>query len=279
MVLQPHELYIAVAVTLLLVGPCLGSFASAIAYRVPRGKSWIIDERTLAGGKGGSARSACPSCGYTLTFFDLIPILSWLVLRGKCRNCHAPVSAFYPTLEITALIFSQLFLFTLGPDWILIPVLAALPFVMAQGVIIWNAPYKQELTAISIQLLCILTGLAAVMVMLRLEISLSLISGAGGLALFGAAVIGLRKLTGKELAPFRSPETVKILWLLAMIGGWIGIGLVPLFLITAGVLGVGLAALRIRLKFPRHDGLIAAYLAAFVVILGAGPQIMALLIF
>lgn len=279
MVLQPHELYIAVAATLALVGPCLGSFASAIAYRVPRGKSWIIDERTPGSGKGGSARSACPECGYTLTFLDLIPILSWLALRGKCRNCRAPVSTLYPALEITALIFSQLFLLTLGPEWGLIPVLAALPFILAQGVILWNAPLKGELASLSIQLLSILTGLVVVSGILLPDSLLSLAAGSVALAAFGAGLIGLRNLIGKQLAPFRSPETVKLLWLLAIIGGWIGIGLVPLFLILAGVFGVGLAALRIKLKAPRHDALITAYLAAFLVILGAGPQIMALLIF
>ena len=72
----------------------LGSFASLVAYRLPRGE-------TLATG-----RSRCPQCGHTLGIADLVPVFSYLWSRGKCRHCQAAISARYPLIEIiTALLF------------------------------------------------------------------------------------------------------------------------------------------------------------------------------
>lgn len=76
-----------------LFGLLLGSFSSAVSYRIVRGESWIISE------KGEAARSRCPQCAHQLGFFDLIPLFSWVLLRGKCRYCSTPISARYPVLE------------------------------------------------------------------------------------------------------------------------------------------------------------------------------------
>ncbi|WP_185961468.1 A24 family peptidase [Telmatospirillum sp. J64-1] len=64
-----------------------GSFVSAWSYRLPRGQS-------IAAG-----RSACPACGHELGALDLVPLFSWLVNRGRCRHCKAPVSLRYPLIE------------------------------------------------------------------------------------------------------------------------------------------------------------------------------------
>jgi len=69
-------------------GACIGSFITALVYRLPRGEDWI------------SARSRCPECENTLHAPDLIPILSWVYLRGKCRYCRAGVPIRYPMIEI-----------------------------------------------------------------------------------------------------------------------------------------------------------------------------------
>lgn len=69
------------------VGACVGSFLNVLIYRIPRGHEWV---RT---------RSACPSCGHILGAGDLIPIMSWVALRGRCRYCKTRVSAQYPLVE------------------------------------------------------------------------------------------------------------------------------------------------------------------------------------
>src|SRR3954469_3238107 len=71
-----------------IFGACIGSFITALVYRLPRKENWV------------SARSRCPSCNQTLQTLDLIPIISWLYLRGKCRYCRTGVPVRYPAIEI-----------------------------------------------------------------------------------------------------------------------------------------------------------------------------------
>ncbi|MGE0878680.1 MAG: A24 family peptidase [Acidimicrobiia bacterium] len=70
-----------------VLGLCVGSFANVVIWRVPRGESIV------------SPGSRCPSCGCELRAGDNIPVLSWLLLRGRCRRCSAPISSRYPIVE------------------------------------------------------------------------------------------------------------------------------------------------------------------------------------
>jgi len=79
-------------------GCCIGSFLNVVVYRLPRDKSLIIPPST------------CPACGQRIKFYDNIPIISWLILRTKCRYCKAPISSRYFFIELlTGLLFSGLF--------------------------------------------------------------------------------------------------------------------------------------------------------------------------
>ncbi len=90
-----------------VVGLMLGSFLSVLIQRWP---SW----RGVAMG-----RSECPHCKHVLAWYDLIPLLSWVQLRGKCRYCRAPISWFYPILEVSvasALVASTI-IHGIGTEW------------------------------------------------------------------------------------------------------------------------------------------------------------------
>ncbi len=80
------------------LGLVMGSFLHCAAWRIVRGESFL---------KG---RSRCPQCGHTLTPIELIPVFSWLIQKGRCRNCHSPIPARYPLSE---LIFATLTVLTL----------------------------------------------------------------------------------------------------------------------------------------------------------------------
>jgi leader peptidase (prepilin peptidase)/N-methyltransferase len=71
-------------------GLLFGSFGNVLIWRVPRGESII------------SPGSHCPNCGHAVRWFDNIPVISWLVLRGKCRDCGNPISPRYPVIELTS---------------------------------------------------------------------------------------------------------------------------------------------------------------------------------
>jgi leader peptidase (prepilin peptidase) / N-methyltransferase len=72
-----------------LLGLAIGSFLNVVIYRVPRGESIV------------SPPSACPDCGTPISNRDNVPVVSWLVLGGRCRSCGKPISARYPLVEAT----------------------------------------------------------------------------------------------------------------------------------------------------------------------------------
>lgn len=269
---DPQAFFTALQLALVFIGPCLGSFASAIAWRVPRGLSWITDDKT-----GAEARSTCPCCGYRLGLRDLVPIFSWLSLRGRCRSCGARIGVFYPLLELMALLLAQLMLFSYGPGWPLLLALTALPFLLAQWVILWQSQHDKGL---SVQLLTLVTGPVLALTLLEMPFSLSpgalVVHGFGALLfpIYGLVIFrGLRRdpsLTGEELK--------KTLWLLASFGLWKGAAYFPVFLILTGGAGLILAASGLVLRRRRTSVTLAACVSAFLLILAGGDEIMALLI-
>jgi leader peptidase (prepilin peptidase)/N-methyltransferase len=97
----PYPLDLAATVFLGLV---FGSFATALASRAVRGISVISDKGQGAGREAARpARSACPACGHVLAARDLVPLFSWLLLRGKCRYCGARIGWAYPATELASL--------------------------------------------------------------------------------------------------------------------------------------------------------------------------------
>ncbi len=78
-----------------VAGLIVGSFLNVVAYRVPQGKSI------------SRPPSACPSCGHRIRLRDNVPVISWLLLRGRCRDCRAPISWRYPVVEAgTSILFA-----------------------------------------------------------------------------------------------------------------------------------------------------------------------------
>src|SRR4051812_6462630 len=71
-----------------LGGLAVGSFVSVVAHRVPRRLPFALD------------RSRCPSCDGQIAAYDNVPVVSWMMLRGRCRNCSAAIPARYPLLEL-----------------------------------------------------------------------------------------------------------------------------------------------------------------------------------
>ncbi len=71
-----------------VLGAMLGSFLNVCVHRLPRNESVV------------RPRSRCPGCGHLIAWYDNIPLLSWLVLRARCRHCGAPISVQYPLVEL-----------------------------------------------------------------------------------------------------------------------------------------------------------------------------------
>jgi leader peptidase (prepilin peptidase)/N-methyltransferase len=96
---------LALVVAVGLLGLLIGSFLNVVIHRVPLGESVV------------RPRSRCPQCGAELKERDNIPVLSWLLLRGRCRSCQAPISPRYPLVELgTGLLFAAV-AWWCGPAW------------------------------------------------------------------------------------------------------------------------------------------------------------------
>ena len=92
------------ALAVFLFGLVAGSFVNVVIHRLPRGESVVFPG------------SHCPSCGASIRAFDNVPVLSWLVLGGKCRDCRAPIAARYPMVELAnAALWLAVFL--RAPEW------------------------------------------------------------------------------------------------------------------------------------------------------------------
>ncbi|MGV8886078.1 MAG: prepilin peptidase [Microbacteriaceae bacterium] len=88
---------IAFVVLVGILGSLIGSFLNVVVYRVPAGKSIVHPP------------SACPKCGAGIRPWDNIPVLSWLILRGTCRDCGNPIAVRYPLVELaTAIVFAAI---------------------------------------------------------------------------------------------------------------------------------------------------------------------------
>jgi leader peptidase (prepilin peptidase)/N-methyltransferase len=98
----PNVLVVAYAAVL---GLAIGSFLNVVIWRVPRGESVLRPP------------SACPLCGHRIRARDNVPILGWLLLRGRCRDCHNPISVRYPLVEAATGVLFAAIAARSGLDW------------------------------------------------------------------------------------------------------------------------------------------------------------------
>lgn len=97
------NIYFAIFFTVL--GAVVGSFLNVCIYRIPAGASVILPS------------SHCPGCGHAIRFYDNIPILSYIILRGKCRYCAAKISVRYLIVELLTALTSLVFFLQYGLSW------------------------------------------------------------------------------------------------------------------------------------------------------------------
>ncbi|HOO21528.1 MAG TPA: prepilin peptidase [Kiritimatiellia bacterium] len=95
----PLEAYWVLSAFIFLAGLCIGSFLNVCIWRIPRDESIVFPG------------SHCPACGHAIAPWDNLPLLSWLILNGRCRHCRAPISPRYFLVELlTGALFTALWL-------------------------------------------------------------------------------------------------------------------------------------------------------------------------
>jgi leader peptidase (prepilin peptidase)/N-methyltransferase len=197
-------------------GLAIGSFLNVVVHRVPAGLSVV------------APASACPRCGHEIRARDNVPVLSWAVLRGRCRDCAAPISVRYPLVELATAALFALVVLRFGPALlaatdareaaVATTVLVAMLYLMAVSVAL-------TLIDLDVHRLPNAIVLPAYPVLAALLTAASALSGDWGALL--RAGVGLAVLGGGYLA------------LALVVPGGMGLGDVKL----AGVLGLSLAYL------------------------------------
>jgi leader peptidase (prepilin peptidase)/N-methyltransferase len=199
-----------------LFGLALGSFLNVCIHRVPIHKSIVHPP------------SSCPQCGKRIRFYDNIPLISYLLLGGKCRFCRAPIPVHYPAVElISGLLSMALFIrYGLSPQYFVFLVFSA------SLIIISFIDLHHKIIPDVISLPGILLGLAFSVLKWNgvpwLDSLIGIIGGGG--FLFVVAVV-FERLTGKE---GMGGGDVK---LLAMIGGWMGWRTLPFIILISSLSG------------------------------------------
>ena len=203
-------------------GLIIGSFLNVVIWRVPRGRSVV------------RPASACPACGAAIRAYDNVPIVSWLVLRGRCRDCHAAISVRYPAVEaLTSVAF----------------VLVALRF-LGEPAEAWATPAYLYLAAIAVALALIdidthrlpdsiiLPSIGVMLVLLAVASAAT-----GDWSRFGRALIGATVLFGTYFAMLVAYPAgmgfgdVKLAAVLGLSLAWLGWGPLAVGAFAAFVLG------------------------------------------
>ena len=249
----------ALVALLTVLGLVVGSFLNVVIYRVPRKLSIV------------RPRSACPGCHTPIREVDNIPVISWLVLRGRCRHCHEPISVRYPLVEAgTGLLFAVTAWRTgehldLGAYLILDAVLVALALIDVEHLILPRSIIYVGLTGVSAWLV--------------------LCAGVDHQwhRLLVASVWALGWFVVFFVLNFLSPRSlgfgdVRLSPLLGLALGWLGVGVLLIGFFGANLLGAVIGLTLIAAKKRRRDEPIpyGVYLAAGAVLaILIGPALMA----
>ncbi|HUG40038.1 MAG TPA: prepilin peptidase [Longimicrobiales bacterium] len=198
------------------LGAALGSFLNVCIYRWPAGESVI------------RPRSRCPVCGTAVAWYDNIPVLSWLILRGRCRGCRTRISVQYPLVELAAALIWLGMALWLGPG--IEAVRGAVLLTLLLGIAIIDARHRIIPDQFS------LGGTFAGLLLAAWPGGIPIATALLG-ALVGYVFMWLVKLGGEAL--FRKPALgVGDIHMMAMIGAFVGIGGALLTILLGSILGL-----------------------------------------
>lgn len=267
---------VAFALLALLLGLAVGSFLNVVIYRLP-----IIMERewqaqcaelrhetpspaealTLA-----TPRSRCPHCGHAIGALENIPVISYLLLRGRCRGCSAAISIRYPLIEaLTALLFG-LAAWKLGPS---AAAAGALVFIAA-AIALTFIDVDKQLLPDDITLPLLWAGLLFNLFGVFTDLRSAVVGAMAGYLALWFVYWGFKLATGKEGMGYGDFK------LLAAIGAWLGWQVLPLTILLSSLVGAIVGIVLIVLA--RHGRNVpipfGPYLAAAgIIALFWGPQL------
>lgn len=204
----------AIGAWVLALGAVVGSFLNVLIARVPAGESVV------------HPRSRCPRCLRPIAWYDNLPVLSWLVLRGRCRGCREPISPRYPAVELLGAGAAYLAWTRHGlsagaaAELVMVALLLALAFI---DLATWLLPHALTWPLLGAGLVASALGVSAAPSLARSAAGAAVGFGAFALVAFAGKVIARKEAMG-----------MGDVWLLAGIGAWLGLAaLLPVVLLAS----------------------------------------------
>lgn len=246
---SPSFFYTLVFVFSLMVG----SFLNVVIYRFPKmlEKEWYNDCREFLGDEVknipkrkfpeltlAKPDSSCPNCNHKIRFYENIPVISWLWLRGKCSNCKINISSRYPIIELATALLSVAVSYHFGPTWTSFWVILLTWYLICLTMIDFDHMLLPDQLVYPMLWLGLLVNIDGTFISLSDAVIGAV---AGYMSLFSVFWV-FKLLTGKEGMGHGDFKLV------AMFGAWFGWQLLPLHIlmasVVAAVIGLSLIAFK-----------------------------------
>lgn len=220
-----------------IFGLLIGSFLNVVIHRLP--KMMQRESDNYVAHESGKElphtdrynlmvpRSCCPHCGHQISALENIPVVSWLVLRGKCRNCKAAISPRYPIVELITGLLSALLVWTFGSG---LAGVGALLFVYLLIAMTW-IDYDTKLLPDDLTLPLLWAGLLINVNGTFVPLQDAVIGAAAGYLVLWSVYWLFKLATGKEGMGYGDFK------LLAALGAWMGWAMLPTIVLLSSVVG------------------------------------------
>jgi len=220
-----------------LFGLLIGSFLNVVIHRIP--KMMQRESDNYVAHESGKElphtdrynlmvpRSSCPHCGHQITAMENIPVVSWLVLGGKCRACKAPISPRYPIVELVTGLLSGLLVWTFGSG---LAGLGTLLFAYLLIAMTW-IDYDTKLLPDDLTYPLLWAGLLININGTFVPVQDAVIGAAAGYLVLWAVYWLFKLVTGKEGMGYGDFK------LLAALGAWLGWAMLPTIILLSSVVG------------------------------------------
>jgi leader peptidase (prepilin peptidase)/N-methyltransferase len=232
-----------------LLGLAVGSFLNVVILRLPKmmENQWRrecaeLNDQSEAVSKEpynlSQPASHCPKCQHKIRFYENIPVLSWLLLKGRCSQCNTRISPRYPIIEAATGLFSLAVAIHFGFTWAALAALCLTWSLIALSVIDFDVQYLPD----DITLPCLWLGLLINLGDVFTDPRTALIGAAAGYLSLWSVYKLFKQLTGKEGMGYGDFK------LLAMLGAWLGWHYLPQIILLSALVGAIVGILLIVLR-------------------------------
>jgi leader peptidase (prepilin peptidase)/N-methyltransferase len=228
----------------LVFGLCIGSFLNVVIHRLPKmlEREWRAECAELAGQPVPqesryslvTPRSACPACGHRINALENVPIVSWLVLRGKCSACSARISVKYPLVEALAGLGAAYAAWRFGPTTTALAAMLFIWFTIALAFIDHETGLLPDSLTLPLVWIGVLVNLAGAFVPLPEAV----VGAVAGYLSLWLVYWGFKLLTGKEGMGYGDFK------MNAAAGAFLGWKMLPLVILLSSVVGLAFGALQ-----------------------------------